>query len=64
MRDLLDREVPPSCKHVVLAMTEFAPVYRKLTSRVKQDKILIDPMDIYAESITCEYLDVAPSWIK
>ena len=64
MRDLLREEVPASCTHVVLAMTEFAPVRRKLKAGGRQDKILIDPMDIYAEAIACEYLGVRPSWIK
>jgi aspartate racemase len=55
MRDLL-REVPSSCKHVVLAMTEFGPVIRQLRSRGKQGKILIDPLDIYAEAIARQHV--------
>lgn len=60
MRDLLKDEVPPSCKYVVLAMTEFAPVVRHLKTRGRRDKILIDPVDIYAEAIAREYLGLPP----
>jgi len=56
MRDLLRNEVPANCKHVVLAMTEFSPVVRHLRSRGRRSKILIDPVDIYAEAIAREYL--------
>ena len=56
MRDLLRNEVPANCKHVVLAMTEFSPVVRHLKSRGRRSKILIDPVDIYAEAIAREYL--------
>lgn len=56
MRDLLREEVPVSCKHVVLAMTEFSPVLRHLKARGRQGKILIDPVDIYGEAIAREYL--------
>jgi aspartate/glutamate racemase len=56
MRDLLREEVPANCKHVVLAMTEFSPILRKLKPRGYQGKILIDPLDIYAEAIAREYL--------
>lgn len=58
MRDLLRDEVPASCKHVVLAMTEFSPVIRQLKPRGRQGKILIDPVDIYAEAIARQYLGV------
>lgn len=30
MRDLLREEVPATCKHAVLAMTEFSPIVRRL----------------------------------
>jgi aspartate racemase len=56
MRDLLRDEVPAACKHVVLAMTEFSPVVRQLRSKGRHGKILIDPLDIYAEAIAREYL--------
>lgn len=56
MRDLLREEVPKSCEHVVLAMTEFTPIVRKLKARGLQGKILIDPVDIYGEAIAHEYL--------
>lgn len=56
MRDLLREEVPPSCKHVVLAMTEFRPVVQQLKTRGRQGRILIDPVDIYGEAIAHEYL--------
>jgi aspartate/glutamate racemase len=56
MRDLLREEVPDSCKHVVLAMTEFSPVVRHLKSRGRQGKILIDPIDVYGEAIAHEYI--------
>lgn len=56
MRDLLREEVPASCKHVLLAMTEFSPVVRQLKARGRQGKILIDPVDIYGEAIAREYL--------
>jgi len=56
MRDLLRDEVPASCHHVALAMTEFTPVAKQMKSRGRQDKILIDPMDIYAEVIARQYL--------
>jgi aspartate/glutamate racemase len=60
MRDLLKVEVPTSCKHVVLAMTEFAPVVRHLKTRGLRGKILIDPVDNYAEAIAREYLGLPP----
>jgi len=56
MRDLLREEVPAKCKHVVLAMTEFSPILRQLKARGRQGKILIDPLDIYAETIARQYL--------
>lgn len=56
MRDLLREEVPTSCKHVVLAMTEFSPIIRHLKVRGRQGKILIDPVDVYGEAIAHEYL--------
>lgn len=56
MRDLLRDEVPASCKHVVLAMTEFSPVVRQLRSKGRHGKTLIDPLDIYAEALAREYL--------
>jgi aspartate/glutamate racemase len=56
MRDLLRDEVPKSCKHVVLAMTEFSPIIRHLKVRGRQGKILIDPVDVYGEAIAHEYL--------
>jgi len=56
MRDLLREEVPATCKHVLLAMTEFSPVIRQLKARGRQGKILIDPIDIYGEAIAHEYL--------
>lgn len=61
MRDLLRDEVPSSCKHVVLAMTEFTPVVRRLKPRGLQGKVLIDPIDIYGEAIAREYLGLPPS---
>lgn len=59
MRDLLQDEVPDSCKYVLLAMTEFTSVSKHIhpKSRVLNDKILIDPIDIYGEAIACQYLD-------
>lgn len=60
MRDLLRDDVPPSCQHVVLAMTEFSPVVRQLKTRGRQGKILIDPIDIYGEAIAREYLGLPP----
>lgn len=63
MRDLLREEVPKSCKHVVLAMTEFSPVVRHLKARGRQGKILIDPVDIYGEAIAHEYMGL-PSLFK
>jgi aspartate/glutamate racemase len=59
MRDLLRDEVPTSCKHVVLAMTEFTPIVRRLKARGLQGKILIDPVDIYGEAIAYEYLGLS-----
>jgi aspartate/glutamate racemase len=59
MRDLLREEVPSSCKHVVLAMTEFAPVVRRLKARGLQGKTLIDPVDIYGEAIAHEFLGLS-----
>jgi aspartate/glutamate racemase len=56
MRDLLREEVPSSCKHVVLAMTELSAIARQLRTRGRQNKILIDPIDIYAEAIARDYL--------
>lgn len=56
MRDLLREEVPASCEHVVLAMTEFSPVVEKLKLRGRRGKLLIDPVDIYGEAIAREYL--------
>ena len=56
MRDLLREEVPTSCKHVVLAMTEFTPIVRRLKPRGLQAKILIDPIDIYGEAVAHEFL--------
>jgi aspartate racemase len=56
MRDLLKDEVPEKCKHVVLAMTEFSPVVRHLKNKGRRSKILIDPVDVYAEAIAREYL--------
>lgn len=59
MRDLLREEVPPSCKYVVLAMTEFTPVAQRLKARGLQGKVLIDPLDIYGEAIANEYLGLS-----
>jgi aspartate/glutamate racemase len=59
MRDLLREEVPQSCDHVVLAMTEFSPILRHLKARGRQGKILIDPVDIYGEAIAREYLGMS-----
>ncbi len=56
MRDLLREDVPKSCQHVVLAMTEFSPIIRHLKARGRQSKVLIDPVDIYGEAIAHEYL--------
>lgn len=64
MRDLLREEVPPSCKHVVLAMTEFSPIVRRLKSRGRQRKILIDPIDVYGEAIANEYLGLPTILLK
>jgi len=63
MRDLLREEIPSSCRHVVLAMTEFTPIARRLKSRGLQGKILIDPIDIYGEAIALKYLGIE-SWNK
>ena len=61
MRDLLRDEVPKECQHVVLAMTEFAPVVRQLRNRGRHGKILMEPIDIYGEAIARQYLSaVAP----
>ena len=60
MRDLLREEVPASCEHVVLAMTEFAPVVRQLKTRGRRSKILIDPVAIYGEAIAREYVGLPP----
>ena len=59
MRDLLREEVPTSCKHVVLAMTEFTQIVRRLKARGLQGKTLIDPVEIYGEAIAYEYLGLA-----
>lgn len=59
MRDLLREEVPSSCRHVVLAMTEFTPVVRRLKARGLQGKTLIDPVDIYGEAIAHEFLGLS-----
>jgi hypothetical protein len=56
MRDLLRDEVPASCDHVLLAMTEFSPIAHHLRARGRQGKILIDPVDLYGEVIAREYL--------
>lgn len=56
MRDLLRDEVPSSCENVVLGMTEFTPIVRRLKSRGLQGKKLIDPLDIYGESVAYEFL--------
>lgn len=64
MRDLLREEVPTSCEHVVLAMTEFSPIVRHLKSRGRQGKTLIDPIDIYGEAIAYEYLGLPTPWGK
>ncbi|MEK6301023.1 MAG: aspartate/glutamate racemase family protein [Acidobacteriota bacterium] len=61
MRDLLREEVPASCKHVVLAMTEFTPIVRRLKARGLQGKILIDPIDIYGEAVALEFLGLKSS---
>jgi hypothetical protein len=37
-------------------MTEFSSVVRQLKARGRQDKVLIDPIDIYGEAIAREYL--------
>jgi aspartate/glutamate racemase/prolyl-tRNA editing enzyme YbaK/EbsC (Cys-tRNA(Pro) deacylase) len=56
MRDLLRDEVPKNCEHVVLAMTEFAPVARQLRNRGRHGKNLIEPLDLYGEAIAREYM--------
>jgi aspartate racemase len=61
MRDLLKDEVPSSCEHVVLAMTELSVIARRLKTRGRQHKTLIDPVDIYAEAIAREYLGLPSS---
>ena len=58
MRDLLRDEVPDSCQYVVVAMTEFTPVVRHLKNRGRRGKILVDPINIYAEAVAREYLGV------
>jgi hypothetical protein len=64
LRDLLREEVPPSCKHVVLAMTEFTPVVRHVKTRGRQGKTLIDPVDVYGEAIAYEYLGLANAEVE
>jgi len=59
MRDLLREEVPSTCKHVLLVMTEFTPVVRQLKARGRQGKILIDPIELYAEQIARTYLGLS-----
>ena len=51
LRDLLQREVPASCQHVLLLMTEFTPVLQGLSQKAHQGKTLIDPIDAYGEAI-------------
>lgn len=57
MRDLLRDEVPSTCNHVILLMTEFAPVARQLRNRGRHGKILIEPLDIYGEAIAQSFID-------
>jgi len=59
MRDLLREEVPATCEHVLLVMTEFTPVLRQLKARGRQGKILIDPIELYAEHIARIYLGLS-----
>lgn len=61
MRDLLREEVPQTCAHVVLAMTEFSPVIRQLKERGRQGKVLIDPLNFYGEALAREYLGNSPA---
>jgi aspartate/glutamate racemase len=60
MRDLLRDEVPASCEHVVLAMTELSALMRQLKSRGRQSKVLIDPVDIYGQAIPASTLAYPP----
>lgn len=64
MRDLLRNEVPATCRHVVLAMTEFSPVLRQLKQRGRQGKVLIDPIDLYADVVAREYLGLSGSNVE
>ncbi len=59
MRDLLTRNVPQTCQHVVLAMTEFNPVVRDPSFKIRYGKILVNPLDIYGEAIAREYLGLS-----
>ena len=60
MRDLLRGEVPHECKHVVLAMTEFAPVARQLRNRGRHGKTLIEPI-VFMARLSARILAKGPS---
>ena len=55
MRDLLQREVPQGCQHVLLLMTEFTPLLQALSQKEHLGKVLIDPMDSYGEAVAKEW---------
>lgn len=60
LRDIIRHQVPSSCTHVVLAMTEFTPVLATMSNTQKQGKIFIDPMEIYADYIARLWLGQRP----
>jgi aspartate/glutamate racemase len=55
MRDVL-KEVPDTCEHVVLVMTELWPVAQQLNKEGRHHKVLIDPLEYYGEALARAYL--------
>lgn len=53
-----DKTFPESCEYFVLAMTEFDEVFQHVKGEKPWGKIFIDPMDIYAETIAREWLEL------
>ena len=54
LRDILNKYV--TSKHVVLALTELSLLVELQKGGGKSGKVLIDPMNLYAEALVADYL--------
>ena len=59
LRDILNRYV--TSKHVVLGLTELSLLVELQKSAGKSGKVLIDPMNLYADALVRDYLGLPES---